>query len=78
MNLKLKRQESNTIAIFESTTFKTRHPVVHVHDETGKKHLLLGGFAGQLEGYSTCESKRLLGIFDSYVTRLENTTLAMD
>ncbi|MED1467570.1 TauD/TfdA family dioxygenase [Bacillus salipaludis] len=60
-------------AVFESTVFKTRHPVVHVHAETGKKHLLLGGFAGKLEGYSTSESERLLSIFDSYVSRLENT-----
>ncbi len=59
--------------IFESTKFKTRHPVVHVHAETGKKHLLLGGFAGKIEGYTTSESERLLSIFDSYVTRLENT-----
>ncbi|MEH7082445.1 TauD/TfdA family dioxygenase [Neobacillus drentensis] len=59
--------------VFESTVFKTRHPVVHVHAETGKKHLLLGGFAGRLEGYTTSESERLLSIFDSYVTRLENT-----
>ena len=60
-------------AVFESTTFKTKHPVVHVHEETGKKHLLLGGFAGILEGYSKSESEKLIGIFQSYVTRLENT-----
>lgn len=60
-------------AVFESTVYKTRHPVVHVHAETGKKHLLLGGFAGKLEGYTTSESEQLLSIFDSYVTRLENT-----
>ena len=44
------RQESNIQAVFESTTFKTKHPVVHVHEETGKKHLLLGGFAGTARG----------------------------
>lgn len=60
-------------AIFESTIFKTRHPVVHVHAETGKKHLLLGGFAGRIEGFTTSASERLLSIFDDYVTRLENT-----
>ncbi|MEP9409240.1 TauD/TfdA family dioxygenase [Peribacillus frigoritolerans] len=59
--------------VFESTIYKTRHPVVHVHAETGKRHLLLGGFAGRVEGYTTSESERLLSIFDSYVTRLENT-----
>ena len=58
---------------FSSTVFKTKHPVVHVHEATGKKHLLLGGFAKKLEGYSTSESEALLNIFQSYITRLENT-----
>ena len=35
--------------------------------------MLLGGFAGQLEGYSKSESENLISIFQSYVTRLENT-----
>lgn len=58
---------------FKSTVFKTKHPVVHIHPETGKKHILLGGFAKKIEGYSTSESEALIGIFQSYVTRLENT-----
>lgn len=58
---------------FSSTVYKTKHPVVHVHEETGKKHLLLGGFAKQLEEYSRSESQNLLNIFQSYITRLENT-----
>lgn len=57
---------------FESTVFKTKHPVVHVHGETGKKHLLLGGFVGKFEGYTTSESETLLNLFQSYITRLEN------
>ncbi|WP_438346949.1 TauD/TfdA dioxygenase family protein [Paenibacillus sp. FA6] len=60
-------------ATFSSTVFKTRHPVVHIHAETGKKHLLLGGFVNKLEGYKTSESEHLLSIFNSYVERLENT-----
>ena len=59
--------------VFQSTVYKTKHPVVHVHAETGKRHLLLGGFVGKLEGYSTSESEKLFSIFQSYVTRLENT-----
>lgn len=59
--------------VFASTVYETRHPVVHVHKETGKKHLLLGGFVRQFEGYSTSQSEALLAIFQSYVTRLENT-----
>ena len=34
---------------------------------------MLGGFVGKLEGYSTSESEKLFSIFQSYVTRLENT-----
>lgn len=60
-------------SVFESTIYQTKHPVVHVHAETGKKHLLLGGFARKLQGFSTSESEKLLSIFQSYVTRLENT-----
>ncbi|MNC39095.1 putative dioxygenase [compost metagenome] len=60
-------------AAFESTVYKTKHPVVHVHAETGKKHLLLGGFVKKLIGFSSSESQRLLSIFNSYVDRLENT-----
>ncbi|MGM9923592.1 MAG: TauD/TfdA dioxygenase family protein [Bacillus sp. (in: firmicutes)] len=66
-------EEKKYRAVFESTVYKTKHPVVHVHEETGKKHLLLGGFVRYLEGYSTSESEKLLSIFQSYVTRLENT-----
>ena len=60
-------------SVFESTIYKTKQPVVHVHRETGKKHLLLGGFVGKLDGYSTSESEKLFSILQSYVTRLENT-----
>lgn len=58
---------------FRSTIFKTKHPIVHIHPETGKKHLLLGSFAKKIDGYSSSESEALIGIFQSYVTRLENT-----
>lgn len=51
----------------------TRHPVVFVHEETGKKHLLLGVFVKHFEGLSKSESEQLIQIFQSYITRLENT-----
>jgi alpha-ketoglutarate-dependent taurine dioxygenase len=59
--------------VFESTIYKTKQPVVHVHGETGKKHLLLGGFVGKFDGYSTSESEKLYSILQAYVTRSENT-----
>jgi len=59
--------------VFVSTRYETRHPIVHVHAETGKKHLLLGSFVRRFDGYTTGETEALLNIFQSYVTRLENT-----
>lgn len=59
--------------VFSAIEFETRHPLVFTHPETGKKHLLLGGFIRQFEGYSTSESTALYDILQSYVTRLENT-----
>lgn len=59
--------------VFQSTIFETRHPIVHIHAETGKRHLLLGNFVSQFEGYTTSESEALLSIFQNYITRLENT-----
>lgn len=73
---KKKRDDELSVShrkVFESTRFKTKHPVVFVHPETGQKHLLLGGFVGKFEGYSLAESQDLYRLLQSYVTRLENT-----
>jgi alpha-ketoglutarate-dependent sulfate ester dioxygenase len=59
--------------VFSRYEFETRHPLVFTHPENGQKHLLLGGFIRQFEGYSTAESTSLYEILQSYVTRLENT-----
>jgi alpha-ketoglutarate-dependent sulfate ester dioxygenase len=59
--------------VFSQYEFETRHPLVFLHPENGQKHLLLGGFIRQFEGYSTAESTSLYEILQSYVTRLENT-----
>lgn len=67
------KQLNNYRSVFESTIFKTKHPVVHVHEETGKKHLLLGGFVRHLAGFSTSETQKLFNILQDHVTRLENT-----
>ncbi|RAS85045.1 TauD/TfdA dioxygenase family protein [Priestia endophytica] len=58
---------------FRSTIFKTKHPVVYIHPETSEKHILLGAFAKKIDGYSSRESEYLISIFQSYITRLENT-----
>jgi alpha-ketoglutarate-dependent sulfate ester dioxygenase len=59
--------------VFTSTTYQTEHPVVHVHPETGERHLLLGGFAKKIIGISSSASARLLSVFQEHITRLENT-----
>ncbi|MFJ9692422.1 TauD/TfdA dioxygenase family protein [Kitasatospora sp. NPDC101183] len=59
--------------VFVSTAFKTEHPVVRVHPVTGERTLLLGAFAQSVQGVSGADSRALIGIFQRYVERLENT-----
>jgi taurine dioxygenase len=59
--------------VFTSTVYETLHPVVHVHPESGERGLFIGGFVQQIQGLSVTESKDLLRLLQSYVTRLENT-----
>ncbi|MFG2819759.1 TauD/TfdA dioxygenase family protein [Kitasatospora sp. NPDC048365] len=59
--------------VFVSTAFKTEHPVVRVHPVTGERNLLLGAFAQRIQGVSGADSRALIGIFQRYVERLENT-----
>ena len=59
--------------IFVSTKYVSRHPVVHVHAETNKKHLLLGSFVRNFEGYTTEQSESLLTVLQAIITRPENT-----
>jgi alpha-ketoglutarate-dependent sulfate ester dioxygenase len=58
---------------FTATVYKTEHPVVQVHPETGEKALLLGQFAQRFVGLTGTDSRHLLALFQEHVTRLENT-----
>lgn len=58
---------------FHSERFEARHPVVRVHPVTGRRSLLLGGFARRIEGLSSDESAQMIRLLQSYVTRPENT-----
>jgi alpha-ketoglutarate-dependent sulfate ester dioxygenase len=60
-------------SIFTARKWKTAHPVVRVHPESGERGLFIGGFAQTLEGFGASESRDLLRILQSYVTRPENT-----
>ncbi|MEU6351173.1 TauD/TfdA family dioxygenase [Streptomyces sp. NPDC047072] len=59
-------------AQFTSITYRTAHPVVRVHPLTGERGLFIGGFAQRIVGLSVAESRKLLDLFQSYVTRPEN------
>lgn len=58
---------------FTATVYRTHHPVVRVHPETGERALLLGHFVQRFLGLSRSDSRSLLDLFQAHVTRLENT-----
>jgi taurine dioxygenase len=68
----LDEQTKENRAEFTSTSYRTAHPVVRVHPETGEKGLLLGGFAQRIVGLSTGESRDVIRLLQSYVSRPEN------
>jgi alpha-ketoglutarate-dependent taurine dioxygenase len=55
-----------------SRTHRSAHPVVRVHPETGERGLFIGGFAQHVVGLAADESRDILRILQSYVTRPEN------
>jgi len=59
--------------VFSSTVYRTEHPVVRVHPETGERHLLLGNFVKKFIGYSSTDSAHLFSLLQDHITRLENT-----
>src|SRR6185312_8509069 len=59
-------------AQFTSIKYRTVHPVVRVHPLTGERGLFIGGFAQRIVGLSGTESRDILRLLQSYVTRPEN------
>ena len=57
---------------FLSTRYETVHPVVRVHPLTGERSLFIGGFAQRIVGLSTDQSRDILRLLQSYVSRPEN------
>ena len=55
-----------------SKTWKTAHPVVRVHPETGERNLFIGGFAQSIVGLSPREGRTIIDLLQAYVTRPEN------
>jgi len=58
---------------FTRIQFKTEHPVVRVHPETGERALVLGHFVKNFVGLNTAESHALFQLLQARVTKLENT-----
>jgi alpha-ketoglutarate-dependent sulfate ester dioxygenase len=60
-------------AAFEAADFRTEHPVVRVHPETGEPTLLLGGFVRGFAGLDGYESQTMLELLQRRITVPENT-----
>lgn len=58
--------------VFTARRYRTAHPVVRVHPETGERGLFIGGFAQEIVGLSGTESRDVLRLLQRYVTRPEN------
>lgn len=56
-----------------STPYRTEHPLVRVHPETGEHTLVLGHFVQKIVGVSHGDSHQLFRTFQDYIMRLENT-----
>ncbi len=58
---------------FEKRDFRTEHPVVRVHPETGERTLLAGDFVRGFVGLDNHESTTLLELLERRITVPENT-----
>jgi alpha-ketoglutarate-dependent sulfate ester dioxygenase len=58
---------------FVATEFRTEHPVVHVHNETGERALLAGGALSGFVGLDSYESQMLFEVIQRRITLPENT-----
>lgn len=59
--------------VFEKPDFRTEHPVVRVHPETGERTLVAGGFVRGFVGLESYESQLLLDLLQRRITVPENT-----
>ncbi|MGH3961370.1 TauD/TfdA dioxygenase family protein [Mycobacterium sp.] len=59
--------------VFEKPDFRTEHPVVRVHPETGERTLVAGDFVRGFVGLEPYESQLLLELLQRRITVPENT-----
>ena len=60
-------------ARFEKVDFRTEHPVVRIHPETGERSLVAGDFVRDFVGLDNYESQVLLELLQRRITMPENT-----
>lgn len=58
---------------FTSDEYRTLHPVVRVHPETGERSLLLGHFAKEFKDLKSSEFQYLYDLLQARIIKLENT-----
>lgn len=69
----LSEEQQQMRAAFEKPDFRTEHPVVRVHPETGERTLVAGDFTRGILGLDSHESATLLELLQRRITAPENT-----
>lgn len=72
-DLKLSDGQRAQREAFEKPDFRTEHPVVRVHPETGERTLVAGNFVRGFVGLDSYESAALLELLQRRITLPENT-----
>jgi alpha-ketoglutarate-dependent taurine dioxygenase len=57
---------------FTATDWRTEHPVVRVHPQTGERALVLGSFVTEISGFSRSDSKAVYELLQAHVERHEH------
>ncbi|NHN90724.1 TauD/TfdA dioxygenase family protein [Acetobacter sicerae] len=60
-------------ATFAASVYEAEQPLVRLHPLSGEKSLILGGFFKKFSNLSLTDSRHLFDIFQTHITRLENT-----
>jgi len=61
------------VQTFQQPDFRTEHPAVRVHPETGERTLLVGNFVRSFVGLDSHESDTLFELLQRRITKPENT-----
>ncbi|KLI09682.1 dioxygenase [Mycolicibacterium conceptionense] len=72
-SIALSEEQQLMRAAFEKPDFRTEHPVVRVHPETGERTLVAGDFTRGFLGLDSYESATLLELLQRRITLPENT-----